>query len=148
MQGAIRSMSRSTRQASSMGTGTVNEFSSCTADLLGGASRPVHPRGGPAGTDGYGTVWPVQGTAPSVQGVGRTGSSLTLQPGGGRHRPAGEDRRQMLAVVRLGVEVAAGAGALGRVLGRRRDRLPRGLGAGPCRPDPPRPPPRPAPACP
>src|SRR3712207_785589 len=37
MHGAMRSMSSSTRQASSTGTGTVKEFSNCTTDLLRGA---------------------------------------------------------------------------------------------------------------
>jgi hypothetical protein len=55
MHGAIRSMSRSTRQASSMGTGTVNEFSSCTADLLEGCVSVGPPEGGPTETDEYGT---------------------------------------------------------------------------------------------
>ena len=59
----------------------------------------------------------------SVARAGGTGVFDKLQPGGGRHRPARQDRRQVLPVVGLGVEVVAGLGALGGVRGGRGDRL-------------------------
>jgi hypothetical protein len=67
MHGAIRSMSSSTRQASSMGTGTVNEFSNCTVLPPGerglGRSAPGRGRAGRCVRAGSGGRW-IDATAP------------------------------------------------------------------------------------
>src|SRR3954451_12616869 len=55
MQGAIRSMSISTREASSMGTGTVNVFSSCTAGPPSVCGPGTTPEGGPTASSRAGT---------------------------------------------------------------------------------------------
>src|SRR3712207_3529305 len=104
MQGAIRSMSSSTRQASSIGTGTVNEFSNCTVLPPGGQASGGHGSAGPPPVEG--------GPADAFERFPGGGGS-TLQPRRGGHRPAREHLREVLAVVGLGVEVAAGGRPLG-----------------------------------
>src|SRR3954452_8339883 len=132
MHGAIRSMSNSTRHASSTGRGTVNEFSSCTA----GPPRPATPAPSRAGTcvdrDENATLpraarpaHPITGGTMAQAGTvpdrpaheGRTGP-VSETCGGGQGAP-GEHLREVLPVVGLGVEVVARAGALGGLGGGR-----------------------------